>query len=344
LFRLDPIFVEFDTDDRNRPGFAHHICLAHRENLLDIPRDEGWEYEWKGVCPEDGYPTVPVEFRYVPTRGTYGAQKGGIESAKDSLYLARGEVIHESKFSPSELYGYSPILALYEKALSLIGMDRYLYDYFFERQMPQGVVTTVTDNPEDLDRRKEEVISRVLDNPHYIPWLAVSSKNGQGTTQFVRFAYSLDELNFLPVQQELQRSVAGLYGVPGLFMGFDESTGGLNNESMQVVRMSRGATASQEIYNSSLFPLLLEAFGITDWILKLSSAEERSELTEWDLKQKKAGWMQTMVMAGFGASYDQEEDEFTISGDVKPQSEQQAGFGGYGGYGGGGGFGDEGVQ
>ncbi|KKL24170.1 hypothetical protein LCGC14_2418020, partial [marine sediment metagenome] len=119
-------------------------------------------------------------------------------------------------------------------------------------------------------------------------------------------------------------------------MGFDESTGGLNNESMQVVRMSRGASTSQEVYNTSLFPLLLEAFGITDWILKLSSAEERSELTEWDLKQKKAGWMSTMVMAGFGASYDQEEDEFTISGDIKPQSEQQAGFGGFGGYGGGG--------
>ena len=128
-------------------------------------------------------------------------------------------MLHTSKFSPSELYGYSPVLSIYEKALSLIGMDRYLYDYFFERQMPQGVVTTVTDNPEDLETRKEQVLSEVLNNPHYIPWLAVSSKTGQGRTEFVRFAYSLDELQFLHVQEHIEQSVSALYGIPGVVHG-----------------------------------------------------------------------------------------------------------------------------
>lgn len=336
LFRLDPVFVEFDTDDQNRPGFAHHICLAHRNDLLEIPKDAGWEYDWKGTCPIDGYPTFPVMYRYLPSKGTYGSQKGGVESQQDALYLVKGEVLHVSKFSPSELYGYSPVLSIYEKALSLIGMDRYLYEYFFERQIPQGVITTVTDDPEGLEVRKEQMLAETLNNPHYIPWLAVSSQSGQGRTEFVRFAYSLDEIQFLPVQEALERAISGVYGVPGLFMGYDQSYGGLNNESQQVTRMSRGAQLSQDVYNTEVFPQLLAAFGVTDWRLRLSSAEERSELTEWELKQRKAQWAQTMVSMGFGASYNQDEDEFTISGEVKSQAEQQESMmGGFGGFGGG---------
>ncbi|KKN86917.1 hypothetical protein LCGC14_0264800 [marine sediment metagenome] len=699
LYRLDPVFVEFDADSQNRPGMAHHVCLAHRDNLLEVPADEGWEHDWKGRCPIDGYPTFPVMFRYVPMSGAYGVKSGGISTDKESLYIVQGEVIHacyddqtqvltkqrgwqyfkdvsdtdvvmtlnqktdvmewqkptshfeydgpefmysaqggvkvagnmldlnvtpnhnlyvkvddsddyeliqakeayrkkltfklgadwngeeiekfilpgipqsqgtkhddlphieiamddwleflgwwlaegsanshiagnaiiisqklgtptwhrikalldrmpftvnltgpkfyirdkrlktyiletfgiekedksvsshsrarfvpfeyknlsqrqlrilfdalinadgcwirdvegkeihgrnreyiengvrgyfvsssnrllddvqeialklgysarlskykhetihsttqrvyfdlhtelsinvghedsnnrddfspnmaeskvyccevpngvllvrrmgypvfagNSKFSPSELYGYSPVLAVYEKALSLIGMDRYLYDYFFERQMPQGVITTVTDNPEDVEIRKEQILAETLNNPHHIPWLAVSSNTGQGKTEFVRFAYSLDELQFLPVQEYLERSVSGVYGVPGLFMGFDSGVGGLNNESQQVIRMSRGAMSSQDVYNTELFPQLLRAFGITDWKLTLIAAEERSDQAEWELKQAKVGWMSTAVSAGFGAKYDPDGDEFELTGEVKPRAEQEA--------------------
>ncbi len=332
LFRLDPIFVEFDTDDDNRPGMAHHICLAHRENLMDVPKAAGWEYDWKGVCPIDGHSTLPVIYRYVPTRGTYGAQKGGVSTGKDALYLVKGEVIHASKFSPSELYGYSPVLSIYEKVLSLIGMDRYLYDYFFERKMPQGIITTVTDQPEALELQKEEVLAKTLADPHYLPWLAVSSKNGQGKTEFTRFAYSLDELQFLPVQEALSRAVAGLYGVPDLFMGFEQSGGLGSNQTQQMGRMSRGAMSSQEVHNTDILMPLLEAMGVTDWRLTLTSADEQSEDTKWDLSAKKATWAQLMHTIGFGIEYDQENDEFTITGEVKSAAEQDP-YGGMGGAG-----------
>lgn len=323
LFRLDPIFVEFDTDDNNRPGLAHHICLAHRENLLEVPRDAGWEHDWKGVCPIDNFPTLPVVYRYVPTRGTYGAQKGGVNTAKDAYYFVKGEVIHASKYSPSELYGYSPLLGLYEKALSLIGMDRYLYDYFFERKMPQGVITTVTDNPEQLEIDKELVLAKTLEDPHYLPWLAVSSNSGQGRTEFVRFAYSLDELQFLPVQESLAKAVAGLYGIPDLFMGFDTNSGGIGNQSQQITRMGRGAAASQTVHNTDILGPLLEIMGVTDWVLTLSSAEDYTETEEWDIKERKAQWATSMHAMGFGVKYDQEGDEFTITGEVPSMQEQQ---------------------
>ena len=323
LFRLDPVFVEFDVDGENRPGFAHHICLLHREDLLTIPGDDDWQSEWKGRCPQCGHTTFPVQYRYSPYRGTFGLATGMQGPNQQSMYLAKGEVIHVSKFSPSELYGYSPVLSIYEKALSLIGMDRYLYDYFFERKIPQGVITTVTDNVEDLEARKEQMVAQVLEDPHYIPWLAVSSKNGQGKTEFTRFAYSLDELEFLPVQEHIERSVAALYGIPSLFMGFEEGTGGLNNESQQITRLSRGAQLSQEVYNSTVLPEILKAFGITDWALTLETAEEYSEKFELELKQQNASWAQTMVGMGLGMKYNQDTDEYEFFGEVPPETERQ---------------------
>ena len=343
VYRLDPVFVEFDTDQENRPGFAHHICLLHRDDLLTIPPDEDWHNEWKGVCPIDGHTTYPVFYRYAPYKGTFGMRSGLRGPDQQAMYFTAGEVVHASKFSPSELYGYSPILSIYEKALSLIGMDRYLYDYYFERQMPQGIVTTVTDNPEDLEVRKEQVLAEVLNNPHYIPWLAVSSKTGQGRTEFVRLAHSLDELQFLPVQQQIERSVSALYGIPGLFMGYEEGVGGLNNESQQIKRLSRGAQLSQDVYNTGVLPQLLLAFGITDWLLTLEDAEEQSEQFEVDMMQKRAQWASSMVQMGFGLKYDQDADAYEVSGEVKSaadqqeaQMEQQQAMMGGGGMGGGG--------
>ena len=323
LFRVDPVFMEFDTDDENRPGFAHHVCLLHRDELLDIPKGGGWEHSWQGRCSHDGHTTYPVIFRYSPYKGTFGLASGRQSPNAKTTYLVKGEVIHASKFSPSELYGYSPVLAIYEKVLSLIGMDRYLYDYLYERQMPQGVVTTVTDNPEDLMVRKEQLLAEMLNNPHYIPWLAVSSKSGQGRTEFVRFAFSLDELQFLPVQEHIERQVAALYGVPNLFMGDTQGIGGLNNESQQVTRLSRGARLSQAVYNVDVLPALLHEFGITDWDLELETAEEYSEQFELELKQRRAQWAQTMVGMGFGMQYNQELDQYRVTGEVLDQQAQQ---------------------
>ena len=109
--------------------------------------------------------------------------------------------------------------------------------------------------------------------------------------------------------------------------------GGLNNESQQITRLSRGAQLSQDVYNTALLPATLDAFGITDWVLTLENSEERSEEFELDMKTKKASWAQAHVTMGFGVKYDQETDEYTITGEVKSREEQeQAQQQSYGGF------------
>ncbi len=228
IFRLDPTLVEFDLDRRGIPGMAHHVCVFHRDAVHDVPLDERWDEQWRGRCPECGLRTYPVYYRYIEQAGA-GAAASYMPM---TLYLLSDEVVHWSRYTPSELYGYSPILAIYEKALTLIGMDRYLYDYFYERKVPQGVVTVVTDDVAGFNVTKDVVEARMQQDPHYIPWMAISSKSGQGRMEFVRFAYSLDELNYLPVRDEIRERIAGIYGVSHLWMQSMQGVGGLNSESV----------------------------------------------------------------------------------------------------------------
>lgn len=340
IFRLDPTLMEFDMDARGLPGQAHHVCVIHRDILLDVPYGEGWDIRWGGVCPECGLMTYPVYYKYSEQQsGTMGASRPIV------LYLVRDEVIHWSRYSPSETYGFSPVLSIYEKALTLIGMDRYLYDYFYERKIPQGVIAVTTDDVTSFNASKADVEAKMQQDPHYIPWVAIASKTGQGRMEFVRFAYSLDELDYLPVRDEIRERVAGLYGVSQIWMQSTEGIGGLNSESQQLTVMSRVVEGAQRSYHTEVFPRFEVALKVTDWHLRIRTPEESDELVELQIQQTRVAIAQMFASMGFGVEYDSEEDEFSFHGRVlsmeeqqKQQMEQANPFGG-GGYGGDGGEG-----
>lgn len=318
LFRLDPTLIEYDMDARGVPGMAHHICVFHREELLAVPPDEKWDLQWKGECPQCGIITFPVYFKYSEQQsGAYGA------ATPQTLYLMKDEVIHWSRYSPSETFGHPPILSIYEKAMTLIGMDRYLYDYFYERRVPQGAITVVTDDTEGFKATKSEVEAKMAANPHYIPWMAISSKTGQGGMQFVRFAYSLDELNYLPVRDEIRERISGLYGVSAIWMQDTSESGGLNNESQQLVVMSRVVEGAQRGYHTDVFPKIEAALGVQDYKLFVQTPEEASELKEIEVWQARATLAQTMASIGFGVNFEDEEFKFSYYGKVKSMEERE---------------------
>lgn len=318
IFRLDPTLVEFDMDDRGIPGQAHHACVLHRDEVLDVPFDAGWDMQWKGVCPKDGLRTYPIYFKYYEqSSGTTG------NSRPQVLFLFEDEVIHWSRFSPSETYGYPPILSIYEKVLTLIGMDRYLYDYFYERKIPQGVVTVTTDDPSVFDSTKREVEAKMQADPHYIPWIAITSKTGHGKMEFVRFAYSLDELDYLPVRDEIRERIAGIYGVSQIWMQSTAGIGGLNSESQQLTVMSRVVEGAQRSYHTEVFPKLLRNLNIQDWNLIIKTPEETDALMDLQLMQTKASIAATMAGMGFGVDYDSDDNDFTYTGRVLSAIEQE---------------------
>jgi len=304
--RLNPALVEFDLDNAGLPKNYHFLCPIHREEI----------HESKGICPEPGckFETKPVMYKY------YHRNK--------HLYFFESEVIHLSKFSPSETYGWSPILTIFEKALTLIGMDKNLYRYFFERKMPGSMMMVFTDDPESLRRERANLAAQTRLDPNFVPMVAVSSKTNRGRVDMVRLFHTLQEMDYLPVRDEIRERVAAMWGVTPAWQGSPEAFGGLSTQTQQLVVMSRVVEGDQRLFHEKVFPQLLDAFGIEDWSISLKIPEEKAEATKISFAQQRVAMASQLTQMGFTLKLkDQgvlmEDAQFMIEGDVVPMAELQ---------------------
>ncbi len=305
--RLNPALVEFDLDSAGLPKNAHFICLIHREKLQDTP----------GICEVDdcSLEASPAMYKY------YHRSK--------HMYFTDKEVIHLSKFSPSETYGWSPILTIFEKALTLVGMDKNLYRYFFERKMPASMLMVTTDDPESLRREREHIAAQTRLDPNYIPMVAVSARNQRGRVDMVRLFHSLQEMDYLPVREEVRERVAAMWGVTPAWQGAPEAFGGLSTQTQQLVVMSRVVEGDQRLFHEKVFPQLLDAFGVKDYDLLLGNPEEKAENTRLSFAQQKIQIVNMFSQLGFDIKLKEQDvpvwdADFIVSGEPVPTAQMGA--------------------
>jgi len=305
--RLNPALVTIDLDSQGLPKNSNWFCYIHR--------DEKSKNE-PGKCDvEDcGLDLVPAMWVYRHANGV--------------LYLLDSEIIHHSKFRATETYGWSPILTIFEKALTLIAMDKNLYRYFFERKMPASMIMVFTDDPESLKVERENIAAKTRQDPNYIPMVAVSNRQNRGRVDMVRLFHTLQEMDYLPVRQEIRERVAAMWGVTPTWQGSPEAFGGMQTATQQLVVMSRVVEGDQRIYHEKVFPVIMEAFGITDWTLQLPTPEEKAEATRLMFAQLKIAIAQLLQQMGAevslrsqGVGIDQ--IDFTVSGQLLSLMEQQ---------------------
>ena len=304
--RLNPALVEFDLDTTGLPKNAHFLCPIHREKIQDVP----------GVCETNdcNVNLHPAMYKYY--------------HRSQHLYLTDGEIIHLSKFSPTETYGWSPLLTIFEKALTLVGMDKNLYRYFFERKMPASMLMVTTDDPESLRREREHIAAQTRMDPNYIPMVAVSARNQRGRVDMVRLFHSLQEMDYLPVREEVRERVAAMWGVTPAWQGAPEAFGGMSTQTQQLVVMSRVVEGDQRLFHEKVFPQLLKAFGITDYELKLPQPEEKAENTRLAFAQQKIQIVNQFSQMGFDVKLKEQdvpiwEADFVVSGKPVPRAQME---------------------
>jgi|SRR3989344_2768137 len=312
--RLDPGQIQFDLDNEGLPKNSHWVCYLHRTNVMDI----------QGVCTECGKNLVPAMYQYW--------HRGSL------IYLIDSEVVHISPFMGSETYGYSPILTVYLKAMTLIGMDSNLHRYFWERRMPASIVMVFTDDPEGLRREREAIAARMRQDPNYIPMVAVSTKQNRGRVDHVKLFHTLQEMDYLPVRSEIRERIAAIWGVTPVWQGVPDSFGGLSQQTQQLTVMSRVVENHQRMFHEKVFPLLLESFGITDWLLKMPNPEEKAESTRITFAQQRVNIASALHQLGFNIEIKSskvglDNIDFIVSGETLPKQQggQMGALGGLGG-------------
>ena len=278
VMRGDPIFMRIVSDKRGVRGGRYKVCPIHRDKVAYPGQEEECE-----VCGNK-----MEEVHYVNMAG----------SGKTQYYID-GEVIHISKYSPSKLYGKSPVNTLWRQAMTLTAMDNYLYTAYQKRRIPKGIISVTTDNLESMKSFWKAVDEKMERDPHYVPKVGIESSTGRGGVNWVKFMDTLEEMQYISVRDEIRARMSAFYGVSNIFMIDNGKSGGLNNEGLQILVTNRAVEFGQKVYTEVLFPRLLEEMGVTDWKLTLYPNEEEDEITRLRRDEMEVNLAQRMTMLGY---------------------------------------------
>ena len=278
VIRGDPIFMRIISDKRGVRGGRYKVCPIHRDQIA-YPGQEN-------KCTVCGNQMQDAHY----------ANMAG--SGKTQYYL-EGEVLHISKYSPSKLYGRSPVNTMWRQAMTLTAMDNYMYTAYQKRRSPKGIISVTTDNLESMKSFWKSVDEKMERDPHYIPKVGIESQTGRGGVNWVKFMDTLEEMQYTAVRDEIRNRIAAYYGVSSIFMVDSGKSGGLGNEGMQILVTNRAVEFGQKVYTDILFPRMLREMGITDYKITLYPNEEEDEITRLRRDEMEVNLAQRMQMLGY---------------------------------------------
>ena len=204
MIRVDPPQVAMIADSDGRIGYddkrnAIFVCprFEHRDKRLTKNRcDRCNAQALKAVCEVNSVYSIGIP---QPKRVIYG----------------EGEVIWKAgKYKPGLIYGYSPIYAVWSKAMSLTHMDEYIRKYFDKMRPPRGMLLIASRNYETFRKSWDMLEQKATEDPYMIhPLLVESEKGSKNMAQWIDFTGSLKELEFMALRKELRQIIGAIYGV-----------------------------------------------------------------------------------------------------------------------------------
>ena len=72
-------------------------------------------------------------------------------------------------------------------------------------------------------------------------------------SEFIKFMDSIKEMDYVSVKDDLRDRISAFYGVSKVFMADNTTSGGLNNEGMQILVTNRAVQKAQTVYNNYVF-------------------------------------------------------------------------------------------
>ena len=296
VYRGDPVTMFIYSDENGQRGTKGFTCVNHRGVIHKDP------HEKCEICNSNLFPIHYVN------------RVNG-----DDQHFLKGEVLHFSKYSPSRLYGMSPVITLFNNIMTLIAMENYVNQSYTKSRMPRGLLAVQTRNMDSMRSFWRSVKEKMEADPHFIPVMGIEAESGKGAVEWIKFMDSLKEMDYVSVKDDLRDRISAFYGVSKVFMADNTTSGGLNNEGMQILVTNRAVQKAQTVYNNYVFPFLVKQFGITDWNLKLPPSEEEDEIAVLRKREIEVNIAASTKNLGFEVDMD-EDGQFTFK---KPEPEEK---------------------
>jgi len=306
--RTDPRFMGLIMNIYDRPGYdddnvPQTVCPIHRDSLLAD----------KNICPQCG-----KECRKAFFFTDYGSQK---------MYYFKEEVVFRSKYRPSKRRGYSPILTCWQKIRTLLFQDKYIMEMYDGQRPPKAGLFFKTSNQDGLKKGWDTALQRTQENPHLPIIMGIpDSTNGQGFVEFIDFMKSLNEMQYTEARNEMRRQIGAVYGVEPIFQGDQSTSGGLNNEGLQITVTNRAVQYGQGIYNKYYLTALLNAMGVGGWVLTLNPSEEQDEMAKLQRQNQSLANGELATKLGLEAEFDDDTGEVIIKPGILEAPTTNEGF------------------
>lgn len=304
-----PMFMRPVMNKQFRYGFDDN-----GEEILFCPEHRYEEQVSKGKKCRCGKELLRAAFRH--------------SNGQDHTYYSYEEVVHVMKYRPSKSLGYSPVMSVWQKVMTLYYQDTYMLDAYRDKRSPKQMIVFNTPNGDGLKSAWDDMIERGRQNPHQPAILGLEQGIGQDkkdAAQIFEFMRSLEEMQFSETRKELRTQIGAIYGVEPLFQGDISASGGLNNEGLQITVTNRAAERGQAIYNDKVYPRFLKALGVEGWVLKLREPEEQDEMAKLERQALTLQNGQLATQMGLKAEYDSDSMEVVIKDG--PLSAPTMGFG-----------------
>jgi len=300
LYRADPVTMAIVCDDDGNKGGNAFTCINHRDIIVTEPFEK---------CDECGCELFPVHY----TNRAHGEEQ----------HFIKGEVLHFSKYSPSRLYGSSPIITMWNHLTTLIAMENYINQAYTKARMPRGLLAVQTRNIESMRTFWRGVKEKMEQDAHFIPVMGIEAENGKGSVEWIKFMDSLKEMDYMAVKEDLRDRISAFYGVSKIFMADSSTSGGLNNEGMQILVTNRAVEMAQSVWNKYVFTFIVKQFGITDWNIVLPPSEEEDEIATMRKREIEVNIAGQIKNLGFEVDMDEEGKFIYTKPEPQPEGEVQ---------------------
>lgn len=291
-----PEYVMNLFDRTGKPGTTYGFTRDDRNCKINIDTDE----EELQRATAEGKEIYPAYWQVGESPGATGAYW---------LYT-KEEVYQDHWFRPTLTYGIPIWFDIEDDLLTYHYLEKHFlsrYKYGYVRK----IVILPGFNEEDAESMAKGVQDVLATNTNSIP-IVCTPPQIPGTAEMKAQTLELgtdDASQALQVKDDIRNRLCAHAGLPNLFMGDVEASGGMNNESQQITVMDRYLMDKYN-YIDTLCDWIMSWFpGITDWKLRVN----RPSKAYTDAKRRMDRMQEAQMMKSLGFDIRYIDGEFRYS-------------------------------
>lgn len=309
VYRGPPTQMRYSVGDDGKIGGEYWVCLECRSANPDEYRPEKQE----GECSNCGNQTYEV-YAYMRAE----------KNSDPEQYFVRGEFAHGSEYEPSFLYGYSPILTVWQESRTLEQMNEWYQEAYENRRAPRGAIIIRSSNADSVRAWNTEQMQKLNADQAHIPTFIDDTDSGGDPLKWQPLLEEPAEMQHMQMREWFLDRIAAKYGVTGVFQTGSASSSGMS-QSLEIVVANRSMERLKKVFDDVFLPAVIGQIEAEDWERAVKRPEEEDEQAEAQLTGRKLNNAQVAQQIGLDIEWTEDDNLEIKTATVEAPDEEEGG-------------------